>query len=190
MLSATQYVPPHGSLWHRFWAIQLTPWTPGHVWRFSLGIAAIIGSVSFVVASLVPWFAGWMLLWAVLPPAGFGLGSFLMYRVISSRIRPIRARVIAATPVLWADALVGANQRQAPGIVEYRDGKLRLHFFSGRCEEVTLSEMLDVHESRWFWGEYLGTCRCFRITAPGPRQLGFAVANAEPWRELLTLADR
>ena len=88
--------------------------------------------------------------------------------------------------------MVVHGMMEAPGLVQLSGQTLTIQPIVGKQVQVSLSQLLQVAEFRFYNGRlYLGSCAFFRLKVPhnitDSWRIGFGVTEADSWRKHLPL---
>ena len=129
----------------------------------------------------------------VLWPAGavilIGPLMWAISQGIALRMNVVRRRAEESSDiVMQSDCLMVNGFLQTPGIVQIRGDRLVLTPIFGKPVDLVLWEVgVKAESTMWFNGSLMmNSAGGIWLATPGYRRLGFAVPEAEAWREMLT----
>lgn len=177
-----------------FWGAMAVPWegtNPIKVGVISLVLSGCIMGIVFLILHLVI---------QDRKPSLWPL--FLLPLIISVAITlfvlPVRFMVNRLANKLEGNALLRSHCMivhgviEKPGIVQVAGNELLIKPIVGEEIRAELSQITSISELRYYNGRpYVGTARFFKLDVPEELskkgRLGFGVANANPWRDVLPI---
>ena len=175
-----------------FWAVFVVPWAGKNPYKIAFWVF-IFACVLFYSIWVVDYLrggqslsiAGWLFFSAVI------LSVVVM--VILLIVRWLVARISRTLPegaLIRSDCIVVHGILEMPGLVQISDDQLVIMPLVGTQILVSMGEISDISEYRWYNGRpYLGKTKFFKLIVSDrvsdKWRLGFGVEDGARWRNLL-----